>query len=113
MVNGNTAMLKMYIAVLDTVPDHMVPVLVAHTVLGGHLSFEHDLSYQNWLYNSFKKVVLKVNAKEFRKICQIEGIYLGHENSTLNGTDSCAILCPREEYPNVIKFGKMWKPNET
>ena len=33
---------KMYIAVLDEVPDYITPTLVAHSVLGAHLEFIHD-----------------------------------------------------------------------
>lgn len=34
---------KIYIAVLDEVPDFMVPTLVAHSILGAHLHFEEIL----------------------------------------------------------------------
>lgn len=34
-------MYKLYIAVLDTVPSYMVPTLVAHSVLGAHLTFNN------------------------------------------------------------------------
>lgn len=108
-------MLKLYIAVLDEVPDHMVPVLVAHAVLGAHMMFDGadatHFAWNDWLDASFKKVVLKVNRKEFDKISLLENIYLAHENTTLNGEKSCAVVCPRLEYTNVIKFAKMWQPN--
>lgn len=108
--------MKMYIAVLDKVPDHMVPVLVAHAVLGAHLEFKpmHDNScndYNKWLQTSFRKVVLKVNRKEFEKISSMNMSYLAHESTVLSGEESCVVLCPRYEYPNVIKFAKMWKPD--
>lgn len=102
--------LKLYIAVHDEVPDHMVPVLVAHSMLGAHLLFESYFAYRDWLKYSFKKVVLRVNQKEFDKIVKIDQIYLGHENTTMNGERSCIVLMPRSEYPNVIKFAKMWSP---
>ena len=106
-------MLKLYIAVLDKVPDHMVPVLVAHAVLGAHLQFYEDhASYAEWLDMSFRKVVLKVNYKEFLKIQALDNVFLAHENTTLNGERSCAVVCPRTEYPNVIKFAKMWQPTQ-
>lgn len=116
--------MKLYIAVLDEVPDHMVPVLVAHAVLGAHLVFgqnRYELNgprpvypkYYSWLDESFKKVVLKVNRKEFDKIKVLDNVYLAHENTTLGGEKSCAVLSPRDEYPNVIKFAKMWKPKYT
>lgn len=118
-------MLKLYIAVLDEVPDHMVPVLVAHAMLGAHIEFNQSYHtnqglylfnkchYSEWLKDSFRKVVLKVNRKEFEKIKQVPYTFLAHENSTLNGEKSCAVVCPRTEYPNVIKFAKMWQPAYT
>lgn len=107
-------MLKLYIAVLDEVPDYMVPVLVAHAVLGAHLQLHGThATYNEWLRESFRKVVLKVNRKEFDKISILPDVYLGHENTTLEGTKSCAVVYPRTEYPNVIKFAKMWQPTYT
>jgi hypothetical protein len=119
--------LKLYIAVLDTVPNHMVPVLVAHAILGADMSFTKELestaygasaylnselsNYVIWKQMYFSKVVLKVNRKEFDKISQISHTFLAHENTVLKGTKSCAVVCPRTEYPNVIKFAKMWQPS--
>lgn len=106
--------MKMYIAVLDQVPDHITPTLVAHAVLGAHLVFGENPVYQDWLKNSFKKVVLRVNQKEFDKIAAMPGVYLGHENKTLDGIKSCAIPvpCANEHLPNVLKFARLWKPME-
>lgn len=103
--------LKLYIAVLDEVPDHMVPVLVAHAVMGADGFFATN-EYFDWKDLSFKKVVLRVNRKEFDKISKLGDIYLAHENTTLDGEKSCAVVSPRYEIPNVLKFAKMWKPNE-
>ena len=106
--------MKMYIAVLDEFPDYMTPTLVAHAVLGAHLKFKDDGHYDNWLRMSFKKCVVRVNQKEFDKIAALEHVYLGHEKNTLDGVDSCIVVCPRpnEELPNVLKFAKLWKPKE-
>lgn len=128
-MNRDPKTLKLYIAVLDEVPDHMVPVLVAHSVLnadkrfshlywcddeygGGQTSYSLWPTYTDWKGNSFKKVVLRVNRKEFNKISELDGVYLGFENSVLNGDDSCAVVCPRYDLPNVLSFAKMWKPNK-
>jgi hypothetical protein len=115
-------MKKMYIAVLDEVPDFMVPTLVAHSVINAHLYFA-DIDkisepwfddYQDWLENSYKKVTVRVNRKEFEKI-EESGIpvWLGHENTTLNAEKSCAVVLPLEDAdrPNVLKFAKTWTPN--
>lgn len=112
----------MYIAVLDEFPDYMVPTLVAHSVLAAHLAFycggggtEKDCycsDYDWWLDHSFKKCVVRVNQKEFDKIAQLGYVHLGHENNTLEGKKACAVVCPREGTPNVLKFAKLWKPKQ-
>lgn len=111
--------MKLYIAVLDEVPDFIVPTLVAHSVLGAHINFTSryvDFAtfelYQEWLTNSFKKCVVRVNQKEFDKIAALPYTYLGHENKTLDGKKSCAVAVPVEnkDLPNVLKFAKLWKP---
>ena len=119
---------KMYIAVLDEFPDHMVPTLVAHAVLAAHKKFTylHDIDsivdkgvyvfpeYVNWYENSFKKCVVRVNQKEFAKIAALPNVHIGHEKNTLEGKDSCIVVCPMpdEELPNVLKFAKLWDPKQ-
>lgn len=103
-------MSKLYIAVLDEFPDYMTPTLVAHAVLAAHLKFETNGHYDNWLRNNFRKCVVRVNQKEFDKIAALPDVYLGHENTTLEGRKSCAVVCPRLEVPNVLKFAKLWSP---
>jgi hypothetical protein len=121
--------MKMYIAVLDSVPDFMTPTLVAHSVLAAHTHFltankledimDHGPykfpDYIDWFENHFRKVVVRVNEKEFVKICQIPDVYLGHENTTLGGEKCCAIPppCDNDNRENVLKFAKMWKPDTT
>lgn len=103
--------MKLYIAVLDTFPDYMTPTLVAHTVLGAHLSFCDEPDYKYWLEKSFKKCVVRVNQKEFDKIAALPfSVYKGFEKHTLEGRISCLIPLPRLEIPNVLKFAKLWKP---
>lgn len=107
--------MRMYIAVLNTVPDFMVPTLVAHTVLGAHLKMNKQVdNYEKWIQTSFKKCVVSVNEKEFKKISEISGTFLGHENKTLEGRKSCAIPVPvpNEQIPNVLKFARLWTPNK-
>lgn len=107
--------MKMYIAVLDTVQDYMTPTLVAHAVLGYHRSVKDftgtywDL-YNRWLKDSFKKVTLRVNQKEFDKISALPNVGLFHENHTLNGKKSCAVIVVGDEVPNVLKFSRLWEP---
>jgi hypothetical protein len=122
MINPVMSNPKMYICVHEDVPSFMVPTLVAHTILNVDTAYQRPDLYENiegvivcdnyrfWKKYSFKKCVLKVNSKEWKKIIQIPFVYLGHENSTLNGEKSCAILPIMDEYPNVVKFAKLWAP---
>lgn len=107
-------MKKMYIAVLDEVPDFMVPTLVAHSVVNAHINMQHHEDYIDWLSNSFKKVVLRVNQKEFDKIAIRASCWKGHENTTLGGRPSCLVAIPMEPEltPLVLGFAKLWKPKE-
>lgn len=119
--------MKLYIAVLDEFPDYMTPTLVAHAVLGAHMKFvtanhiddilDNGLykypNYIEWLQNSFKKCVVRVSQTEFDKIAALPNVYIGHEKKTLDGRDSCVVVCPyadSETLPNVLKFAKLWKP---
>lgn len=119
--------MKLYIAVLDEFPDYMTPTLVAHAVLGAHIHFTKahtDLDrivddgpyqypqYIDWIENSFKKCVVRVNQREFDRIAALPSVYLGHEKNTLDGRPSCVVVCPQpdNEIPNVLKFAKLWKP---
>lgn len=106
--------MRLYIAVLDEFPDFMVPTLVAHSILSAHLKFSGDPVYNNWLTNSFKKCVVKVNQKEFDKISALGAVHLGHEVHTLEGKPSCAVVRPyaeQHDIPNVLKFAKLWSPS--
>lgn len=89
----NQPLPKMYIAVRDDVPDHIVPTLVAHAVLAAHLQAQtlcEDFAlYQAWLQHSFRKVVLRVNDKEFSKI-KLLNVHLAHESTVLAG-EKCAV----------------------
>jgi len=102
--------MKMYIAVLDEFPDYMTPTLVAHSVLAAHLLFQHNEDYNTWLTQSFKKCVVRVNQKEFDRIAALPDVHLGHELHTLDGKKSCAVVMPRLQIPNVLKFAKLWSP---
>lgn len=104
--------MKLYIAVLDEFPDYMTPTLVAHSVLGNHMQRFGDPWYDSWLNTDFRKVVVKVNQKEFDKISVLPSVYLGHENKTLNAKKSCAVWLwdEQEVLPNVLKYAKLWKP---
>ena len=110
--------LKMYIAILDEVPDYMAITLALHTILNAADEFVDqdsnswkDTDYLDWRQNSYRKVTVRVNRKEFEKIKKLN-CYLGHENTTLGGEKTCAVVYPvwSDKVPNVLKHAKMWAP---
>ena len=107
---------KLYVCVLDEFPDFMTPTLVAHAVLRHHLIEKQDFElsdsyrYGNWLSDSFKKCVVRVNRKEFEKIRKIDNVVESWENNTLNGEVSCLTVIAESNEHNVLKFAKLWKP---
>jgi hypothetical protein len=111
-MNDKSHNMKMYIAILDEVPDFMVPTLVAHTILAAHINMCGNEKYDEWLADSFKKCTVRVNQKEFNKIANLDGTYLGHENTTLGAKKSCAIPipCNDNDRPNVLRFARLWEP---
>lgn len=105
-------MSKMYICVLDEVPDFIVPCLVGHSVLRHHLAWDRACSdYSLWLTESFRKCVVSVSQKEFDNISKLS-FPLTHswENSTLEGRHSCITVVVGDEVPNVLKYSKLWRP---
>lgn len=114
--------MRLYIAVLDEFPDYMVPTLVAHAILNAHMRYYSfhpapntiQMDYAIWLENSFKKCVVRVNRKEFDKICALPNAVTQFERHTLEGKDACVIVppVPNEKLPSVLKYAKLWKPKE-
>lgn len=115
--------LKMYIAVHDDVPDHMVPVVVAHAVLKHHILLTDSVYgdtdketeiYQKWLHNSYKKCIIRVNQKEFSKIDSDVYCTYHYESSVMNADECCLVCNPMHsgDLPNVLKYAKLWKPKE-
>jgi peptidyl-tRNA hydrolase len=107
-------MRKMYIAVLDDAPDYMVPTLVAHSAINAHRYFEGSPEYDDWLLNSFKKVVVRVGRKEFDKIASRYQCWKGHENTICEAQPSCLVVLPMtpHEVPPLLTFAKLWKPKD-
>lgn len=112
--------MRLYIAVKDNVPDHMVPVLVAHTVMNAndffssHLHLWTQTKFIEWKKKCFKKCVVKVNQKEWDNLFKMGiPLFCGYESTVNEGLDSCAIPLPVEDkdLPNVLKYAKMWKPD--
>lgn len=100
--------MKLYIAIKDSVPLGIAINSVAHASLIAHLKFSEHEAYKSWLASSFKKVVGKVNEKEFAKLKQLDNTVVITE-SALEGAEVGVVVCPREVVPNVLKFMHLYK----
>ncbi|HAO08239.1 MAG TPA: hypothetical protein DCQ50_14915 [Chryseobacterium sp.] len=101
--------MKMYIIVLNTVPDKLVPVITAHASLACYKKFEDNKNMIEWISGIFKKVVCVVNETEFNSF-KNETDYILLTESSLDNREVALAFCPKEEYPKKFKFLKMWTP---
>lgn len=100
--------LKMYILILESVPLEKAINSNAHASLACYLKFRDDPVMKEWLAISFAKVTCKVNAAEFAKAKECEDICVITESS-LGGQEVAVAFKPRYEWPNVVKYAKLYK----
>ena len=62
-----TAMNRMYILIGPNCPDDIAPLMAAHAALACYREFHYVLEMQDWVENSFRKCVCRVNAKEWER----------------------------------------------
>jgi len=103
----------MYILIPDWVPDEFVPVSAAHAALKSYLKFKECPHTINWLDNSFKKVVVRVNEDQLEHIRH----YYGNEpveitESNLDFMLTAVALRVQPEYPEFMRKYKLWKPKK-
>lgn len=98
----------MYILVKESVRVDMAIVSAAHASLACHLKFKDDEEYKEWRKYSFKKVVCKVNDKEFEKAKNFEDNIVMTE-ANLDNAEISIVFKPRLEWPKPFKFYKLYK----
>jgi hypothetical protein len=105
--------------VLDTVPNNLVPIITAHASLAYYLSnnkfkpFDKDrvtYTLHNWINTPFRKVVCKVNQKEFGNLKELSNINITTASELYDTEVAITLLSSfYSEIPNVVKFAKLWK----
>jgi hypothetical protein len=83
-------------------------VAVAHASLPGYLKFRDTPEVAQWLSGPFFKAVCKVNAKEFENAKQVPDHVVLTE-SALGNQEVAIVLKPREEWPKMFKFLKLYR----
>ncbi len=99
----------MYIIVKDNIPDKLAPVIAAHASLACYKKFQENEDMIKWINGIFKKVVCLANEIEFDKL-KNETDFVIITESSLDNKEVALAFCPREEYPKMFKFLKMWTP---
>ena len=100
--------LKMYILIKDDIDLGHAMLAVGHGVLACYREFECDPVMQNWFKNSYRKVVCKVNQKEFDN-AKLFPKYVLMTESALDGGETAIVLCPRQEWPKALKWYKLYR----
>ncbi len=100
--------MKMYILVKEDIPLGLAMTAVAHASLAMYLKYGDTPDMAKWLETSFKKVVCKVNEKEFENAKKVENCVVLTE-STLDDRETAIAFVPREEWPKMFKFFRLYK----
>jgi peptidyl-tRNA hydrolase len=119
--------MKMYILIKDDVPNGFAVLAAAHASLACYLKFNPppaacgfptgdctslsggiDPVFREWLNGKFYKVVCRVNNSEFENAKSVEDAIVLTE-SALDNKEVAIAFKPREEWPKMFKFLKLWK----
>ena len=86
----------------------LMMVAVAHASLVGYLRFQDTPEVKAWLAGPFFKAVCRVNAKEFANAKLVEDHVVLTE-SALDNREVAIVFKPREVWPKMFKFLKLYK----
>jgi len=100
--------MKMYVVIKEDVPEGFAILASAHASLACYLKFQEDELVKEWISGPFYKVVCKVNEKEFAKLKEMEDNVVLTE-SALDGKEVAIAFKPREEFPKMFRFLKLWR----
>ena len=83
-------------------------LISAHASLACYLKFKERPEMQTWVSSQFFKVVCTVTDAEFER-AKTEADNVVLTESTLENVEVAVAFCPREEYPKMFKFLRLWK----
>jgi len=100
--------MKMYILLKDSLPEGFAVLAAAHASLACYLKFQEDPAMQEWVSETFYKVICMVNDKEFEKAKSFEdGVVL--TESALENQEVAIAFKPRTEWPKAFRFYRLYK----
>lgn len=102
--------LKMYILVKDNIDLGHAILACAHGSLACYLDNQSDPTMQQYVKESFRKVVCKITPEQFdkAKTLMLPGDRVMVE-SGLGGAETAIVFKPREEWEKFFKFLSLYK----
>lgn len=103
--------MKMYIVLRDRefITPGLAALVSAHASLACYLKFKDHPNIEAWLNpGPFFKVVCLATDAEFKKLKEV-GDNVVLTESRLNDEEVAIAFMPREEYPKMFKFLRMYK----
>lgn len=100
--------MKMYILLKEGMKQGFVPLMAAHAAVACYKKFEDDPDMQEWVTNSFKKVICVVNQNEFERAKQFENCVVLTESSA-DDEELVIAFKPRQEMPKAFRFYRLYK----
>jgi hypothetical protein len=98
----------MYILVRESVPLGFALLATAHASLAAYLKFRDSEEVKTWLSGPFYKVICKVSDEEFERAKSVEDHVVLAE-SGLDGQEVAIAFRPREEWPKMFRFFKLYR----
>ena len=99
---------KIYILIKENVDIGHALLACAHGTLMCYLKFKENPDFDEYLKNSFRKCVCKVNDKEFENAKKFDD-YVIVTKSALGNDETALVFKPRKEWPKAFQFYKLWK----
>lgn len=100
--------MKMYILIKESVPLGFALLAASHASLAAYLRFAETPEVATWLSGPFYKVICKVTDDEFERARAVEDHVILTE-SGLGGQEVAIAFKPREEWPKLFKFLRLYK----
>ena len=98
---------KMYILVKKSLPSHKA-VAIAHASLMCYLKYKDSPEVQEWLKNSFRKVICEITDKEFEAAkCEANCVIVTEQG--LKGMEVALAFKPRIDWPEEFKYYSLMK----
>ena len=99
---------KMYILIKEDVDIGHALLACAHGTLMCYLKYSNTPDFEEYLKNSFRKCVCKVNEKEFEQAKKFENYVIVTE-SALGNAETALVFSPRLVWPKAFQFYRLWK----